>query len=137
MEGDLSEKPPRASPPTSSHGESTDDTGLKGKHKSEGHKSESPAENVAELQKLDSKVIKVNDSEDDPFKHLPPDEAAILKRQVDVPVVPTSFKRLYRYATTNDMIIVAISVICSIAGGAALPLMTVWQFVLGISRHHC
>jgi ATP-binding cassette subfamily B (MDR/TAP) protein 1 len=101
--------------------------GLKGKHKSEGHTSESPTENLAELQKLDSKVIKVDESEDDPFKHLPPDEAAILKRQVDVPVVPTSFKQLYRYATTNDLIIITISVFCAIAGGAALPLMTVWK----------
>jgi hypothetical protein len=70
-------------------------------------------------------VIKVKENEDDPFKHLPADEAAILKRQVDVTVVPTSFKELYRYATRNDKIIIAISVVCSIAGGAALPLMTV------------
>lgn len=127
MEGDLSEKSPKTSPPASSHGDSTDDNGLQSKHKSEGHSTESPAENLAELQKLDSKVIKVDESEDDPFKHLPPDEAAILKRQVDVPVVPASFKQLYRYATKNDMIIVVICMICAIAGGAALPLMTVRQ----------
>src|SRR5277367_1442214 len=126
MEGDLSEKAPHTSPPASSHGDSTDDTGLKGKHKSEGHAVEKSPQDLAEIQKLDSKVIKVKeDEDDDPFKHLPADEAAVLKRQVDVPVVPTSFKQLYRYATRNDMIIIFISVVCSIGGGAALPLMTV------------
>jgi ATP-binding cassette, subfamily B (MDR/TAP), member 1 len=87
---------------------------------------ETPLQDPAEIQKLDSKVIKVKeDEEDDPFKHLPADEAAVLKKQVDVLVVPTSFKQLYRYATRNDKIIVIISVICAIGGGAALPLMTV------------
>jgi ATP-binding cassette subfamily B (MDR/TAP) protein 1 len=127
MEGGLSEKAARTSPPASSHGDSTDDTGVKGKHKSEGHTVETPPQDLAAIQKLDSKVIKVKEGEeDDPFRNLPADEAAVLKRQVDVPVVPTSFKQLYRYATTNDKIIVLISVICSIGGGAALPLMTVW-----------
>ena len=126
MEGELSEKAPKTSPPASSHGDSTDDTGLKGKHKSEGHTVETPPQDPADIQKLDSKVIQVKeDEEDDPFKHLPADEAAVLKRQVDVPMVSTSFKKLYRYATRNDKIIVTISVICSIGGGAALPLMTV------------
>lgn len=126
MDGDFSEKAPHASPPASSHGDSTDDTGLKGKHKSEGQRVETHAQDLAEIQKLDSTVIKVEDAEqDDPFKHLPADEALILRRQVDVPVVPTSFKQLYRYSTKNDKIIVAISVICAVGGGAALPLMTV------------
>ncbi len=126
MEGDLSEKAPQTSPPASSHGDSTDDTGLKGKHKSEGHSVDTPPHDMTEIQKLDSKVIKVEASEeDDPFKNLPADEALVLKRQVDVPVVSTSFKQLYRYATRNDKIIVSISVLCSIGGGAALPLMTV------------
>lgn len=80
----------------------------------------------ADLAKLDSNVIKVGEEEDqDPFKHLPPDEAAVLKRQLDIPEVPTSYWTLYRYATLNDKLIIAISCICSIAGGAALPLMTV------------
>jgi len=126
MEGDISEKAHQNSPPASSHGDSTDDTGLKGKHKSEGHVVETPPQDLPELQKLDSKVIKVKeDEQDDPFKNLPADEALVLKRQVDVPVVPTSFKQLYRYSTRNDKIIIVISVICAIGGGAALPLMTV------------
>jgi ATP-binding cassette, subfamily B (MDR/TAP), member 1 len=130
MEGDRLEKAPRTSLPASSHGDSTDDIGFKGKHKSEGHTVETPPQDPAEIQKLDSKVIKVKEDEvDDPFKHLPADEAAVLKRQVDVPVVPTSFKQLYRYATRNDKIIVFISVICSIGGGAALPLMTVGVYL--------
>jgi len=126
MEGDLSEKAPHTSSPASSHGDSTDD--YKGKHKSEGHIVETSPQDLNELQKLDSKVIKVKEGkEEDPFKHLPADEALVLKRQVDLPVVPTSFKQLYRYSTRNDKIIVAISVICSVGGGAALPLMTVWM----------
>jgi ATP-binding cassette, subfamily B (MDR/TAP), member 1 len=127
MEGDLSEKAPHISSPASSHGDSTDDNGVKGKHKSEGHTVETSPQDLTELQKLDSKVIKVKEGEEnDPFKHLPADEALVLKRQVDLPVTPTSFKQLYRYSTRNDKIIVAISVICSVGGGAALPLMTVW-----------
>lgn len=122
MENDLSEKPSKASPPASSHGDSTDDTG---KHKSEGHAVEAPSGTLDEIQKLDSEVIKVGEGEEDPFKHLPADEAAILKRQIDITVIPTSFKQLYRYATRVDKIIVTISAICAIAGGAALPLMTV------------
>jgi ATP-binding cassette subfamily B (MDR/TAP) protein 1 len=78
-----------------------------------------------DLEKLDSNVIQVRKEEDDPFQHLPPDEAAVLKRQVDIPVVATSYWTLYRFATFNDKLIIALSAICAIAGGAALPLMTI------------
>jgi hypothetical protein len=124
MEDDITEKPPRASPPTSSHGGSADDAGSKEQQKSKESGVETPSEDPAALKKLDSQVINVKE-EDDPFKHLPPAEAEILKRQVDVPVVVTNYRTLFRYATRNDVIIICISLLSAIAGGAALPLMTV------------
>jgi len=109
----------------SSHGDSTDESGLANKHKSEGHAVHTPAKDGADLTKLDSKVVKVEPVEDDPFRHLPLEEAEILKRQVDVPVVKSGFGTLYRYATFYDKVIIGVSITCAIAGGAALPLMTV------------
>lgn len=75
------------------------------------------------LKKLDSKVVDVKDN--DPFRHLPEHERAILKRQVDVPDVKVGYFTLYRYATKMDILILIIAGICAIAGGAAMPLMTV------------
>ncbi|OTB20136.1 hypothetical protein K445DRAFT_51964 [Daldinia sp. EC12] len=80
----------------------------------------------AALEKADSKVIKaVKDTDNDPFQHLPANEAEILKRQVITPEVKTGVLTLYRYSSRNDLIIMAVSAVCAIAGGAALPLMTV------------
>ncbi|KIW09268.1 hypothetical protein, variant [Verruconis gallopava] len=80
----------------------------------------------ADLNKLDSKVVQVGNSDDkDPFKHLPEHEAEILRRQVDIPDVKVGFFTLYRYATRTDWTIWAISCVCTIAAGAAMPLMTV------------
>lgn len=76
--------------------------------------------------KLDAKVIKVkDDANEDPFAHLPDHEAAILRRQVEVLKVKVGVKTLYRYSTRNDLLIIVVSIICAIAGGAAQPLMTV------------
>lgn len=66
-----------------------------------------------------------SDEGEDPFAHLPPHEAAVLKRQLDVPPVNVTYKTLFRYSTRNDKIIMAVSAISSIIGGALLPLMTV------------
>ncbi|KAI0115349.1 P-loop containing nucleoside triphosphate hydrolase protein [Daldinia grandis] len=78
------------------------------------------------LEKADSKVVKAaKDSNNDPFRHLPANEAEILKRQVITPEVRTGVLTLYRYSSRNDLIIMAVSAVCAIAGGAALPLMTV------------
>ncbi|KAI1072254.1 hypothetical protein LB507_003198 [Fusarium sp. FIESC RH6] len=65
------------------------------------------------------------DSLEDQYRHLPPDEAEVLRRQVVSPEVKQGIAVLYRYASRNDIIIIIISSICAIAGGAALPLMTV------------
>ena len=79
------------------------------------------------LEKLDSAVVKVKDVKegDEMYAHLPEHEREIVKRQLDIPLVSVSYRTLYRFATKTDMVIIAISAICAIAGGAVLPLMTV------------
>ncbi|KAI2010386.1 multidrug-resistance transporter mdr2 [Ophidiomyces ophidiicola] len=57
--------------------------------------------------------------------HLPQHERDILKEQLEVPDVKVGYFTLYRYATVNDMVILVVSTIASIAGGAALPLFTI------------
>lgn len=59
------------------------------------------------------------------FAHLPEHEKQILKKQLDAPTVRINFLGLYRYASKMDLLIIFISAICAIAGGAALPLFTV------------
>jgi len=125
----LSEKDHLAVTPTiaSSNRDSTsDDHGSSNLQKSDAPALETPRNKEVDLAKSESNIVKVDkDEKDDPFEHLPPDEAAILKRQVDIPVVKSTYWTLYRYATLNDKLIIFGSCICSIAGGAALPLMTV------------
>ena len=89
--------------------------------------SSSSSQDEPSLKKLDSKVIKVGEVKegDEAFAHLPEHEKEIVKRQLDIPTVKVTYKTLYRYATKNDLIIVAISAVCAIAGGAVMPLMTV------------
>jgi ATP-binding cassette subfamily B (MDR/TAP) protein 1 len=85
-----------------------------------------PGVGLNPLTKLDSKVVvDVKAEEEDPFAHLPAHEADILRLQINVPPVTTGYFALYRYATRNDWIIFAISCLCTIAAGAAMPLMTV------------
>lgn len=81
----------------------------------------------APLTRLDSHVPKSEkEAEDeDPFAHLPEHEAAILKRQVEIPAVKVTYFMLYRYATRNDFLIMLFCGFCAIAGGAVMPLMTV------------
>ncbi len=63
--------------------------------------------------------------EEEVFAHLLEHEAAILKRQLDIPPVNIGYTSLYRYATRNDIFIMIVSGTCAIAAGVALPLMTV------------
>lgn len=79
------------------------------------------------LEKADSKVVQPAkaDDPDDLYRHLPAHQAEILKRQVFTPEVKQGVAIIYRYSSRNDIIIIAISAICAIASGAALPLMTV------------
>lgn len=84
------------------------------------------------LTRLDSQKPKnkkeknsVEQEEEDPFAHLPENEKAVLKRQLDIPAVKVTYGMLFRYATRNDMIIMVASAVSSIIGGALLPLMTI------------
>jgi ATP-binding cassette subfamily B (MDR/TAP) protein 1 len=77
------------------------------------------------LSKRDAHIVQVKPKDADIYAHLPPTEAEILKKQIDIPHVKVGWRILYRYATTNDKLIIAASSVCSIAAGAALPLMTV------------
>ncbi|KAK7943982.1 ABC multidrug transporter Mdr1 [Apiospora aurea] len=50
----------------------------------------------------------------------------ILDTQLDSPEVKVSFLALYRYADGWDCLIIAVSVLCAIAAGAALPLLSIF-----------
>lgn len=91
------------------------------------HSSGSSSDDIAQLKEVDSHIVKVAEVKkgEEAYAHLPPHEKEIVKRQLDIPEVKVTFKTLYRYATRNDLIIIAISCICAIAGGAVMPLMTV------------
>ncbi|KAK8124828.1 ABC transporter [Apiospora kogelbergensis] len=73
--------------------------------------------------KADSKAAK--EEENDPFKHLPPHEAQILRKQIVTDEVKAGVGIIYRYADKWDLTIMFVASICAIGGGAALPLMTV------------
>ncbi|KAI2615477.1 P-loop containing nucleoside triphosphate hydrolase protein [Hypoxylon sp. NC1633] len=123
MAGEITEKPQVAaaeahSSRASSHGDSSIDHAA-------GKEGFSPDTGAA-LAKADTKIAKeTKDSENDPYKHLPANEAEILKKQVITPETKAGVAALYRYASRSDLIIMFVSSIGAIAGGAALPLMTV------------
>ena len=82
------------------------------------------------LQKADSRPPQQQDlaREDDPdalYRHLPAHQAEIIKRQIFIPELKTGVAALYRYSSTNDVIVLIIAALCAIASGAALPLMTI------------
>lgn len=83
------------------------------------------SEDQVNLQKLDSRALKKPPRNDDPYAHLDPQEAAVLKRQVDTPDIKVGVAMLYRYATRVDLILLSIGCSSSIISGALLPLMTV------------
>ena len=79
------------------------------------------------FKKLDSRVINIPEEKDidAALSHLPEHEKEVLKRQLDVPTVTVTYRTLYRYATTWDLIFVVIGALCAIVGGAVMPLMTI------------
>ena len=97
------------------------------KHENDPHSSGSSSDDIAQLKDVDSHIVKVPDVKEgeEAYAHLPPHEREVVKRQLDIPEVKVTFKTLYRYATRNDLIIIAVSSICAIAGGSVMPLMTV------------
>ncbi|KAK3940355.1 P-loop containing nucleoside triphosphate hydrolase protein [Diplogelasinospora grovesii] len=112
---------PRPSGPASSHGDSTDGTFAAGAAREKGY-----GNTATDLEKADTKVVVPKEAVDhDPYKHLAADEAKVLKDQVFTPDAKVGIATLYRYASRNDLLIMAVSGVCAIASGAALPLMTV------------
>ncbi|CZS93973.1 hypothetical protein WAI453_001346 [Rhynchosporium graminicola] len=125
MAGDQ-EKTEAESRRTSSRGDSTDEHESMTKREIERQPTQipSPSSDPA-LAKYDSSVVRIKAKDEDLYAHLPAAEAEILKRQINVPPVKAGWRTLYRYSTKNDIMIIIVSSICSIASGAALPLMTV------------
>lgn len=79
-----------------------------------------------ELQRRDSQPGKRKRAEgEDPLAHLPEHERKIIQRQLEIPPVKVTYLSLFRYATTKDLVWIAISAFCAIAGGAVMPLMTI------------
>ena len=107
--------------------ESYDPVDLDEKRVADSSSSPSRSSHDQNLAQLDSKVAKIPNSQDADavFAHLPAHEAAILKRQLEIPPVNVSYRTLYRYATKWDIVIMVISAFCACAGGAIQPLMTV------------
>jgi len=64
-------------------------------------------------------------SKSDPFAQLSEHEASTLRSQTDVPEVNIKYKDLFRYASKADLAIIAVSALCAIASGVALPAMTI------------
>ncbi|PNY23635.1 Multidrug resistance protein 1A [Tolypocladium capitatum] len=78
---------------------------------------------------VDSEVVApplpAADDLDEQFRHLPAHQAEILKRQVFTPELNKGIGAIYRYSSRNDILVLAVSAVCAVASGAALPLMTV------------
>ncbi|KAL8739320.1 MAG: hypothetical protein Q9181_000051 [Wetmoreana brouardii] len=108
-------------------GATTDRERVLEKQELDGNSSSSSSQDVTALEKLDSKIVKVGEVKEgeEAYAHLPQEEKEIVKRQLDIPSVKVTFKTLYRFATRNDLLIVFISAIAAIGGGAVMPLMTV------------
>ncbi|KAL1979146.1 hypothetical protein VTN96DRAFT_6680 [Rasamsonia emersonii] len=53
------------------------------------------------------------------------DDNEILRQQIQMPEIKVSYRALFRYSSSFDRLILSISIICALAAGAALPLMTV------------
>ena len=114
---------------SSSHDVRTFDTKILREDEISGENSSasSSSRDVEKLEKLDSKIVDIGEvkSGEEIYAHLSAEEREIIKRQLDIPPITVTFKTLYRYATRNDLIIVFISAIAAIIGGAVMPLMTV------------
>lgn len=123
MDRDITKKPwdPSGNGPATA-----DDHWDEKREKDIGHLS-TASEDGQHLKQLDSRIVKVDGTKDgdEAYSHLPPHEREIIKKQLEIPDVKVSFKTLFRYATKIDIIIIVISSICAVAGGAVQPLMTV------------
>lgn len=77
--------------------------------------------------KLDSQVVDVKEVKEgeEAYAHLPPHEREIVKRQLEIPSGTVTYRTIFRYASTYDILIIIVSIIAAIGGGAIQPLMTV------------
>lgn len=87
--------------------------------------STSDKEKVAKKGNSDATKSSTPEDLDAQLAHLPEHEREILKQQLFIPDAKATYGTLFRYATRNDMIFLAIVSLASIAAGAALPLFTV------------
>lgn len=79
---------------------------------------------------IDKKDTKIDipgadEKQEDPLGHLPPDERAVIERQINIPEVSVNFFGLYRFATPMDKFLVVLGTFTAIVAGALLPLMTI------------
>ena len=88
----------------------------------------SPVEATPERVSEPEKVL----TDEEHLARLPPDQAEILKAQIELKKRVIKIKSLWRFATRNDMFIVWISIVCAIIGGAATPMMTVGDVLLSL-----
>ncbi|KAK9367521.1 P-loop containing nucleoside triphosphate hydrolase protein [Lipomyces kononenkoae] len=80
---------------------------------------------VANTNEKTEAVVPVSKEPRDEYEHLLPEEADILRNQVQVTPVQMSFFKLYRYATRYDIAVLIFGYFCSIVAGALLPIMTI------------
>jgi ATP-binding cassette subfamily B (MDR/TAP) protein 1 len=59
-----------------------------------------------------------------PMAGLSEQEKEIIERQLKAPKLTVGYFALFRYANRNEIIIMVISLVASIAAGAVMPLMT-------------
>ena len=62
-------------------------------------------------------------------------EQKIMERQSDTPPLKGTYRMLFRFATTADFLIIAISSISAVVAGIVLPLMTVDSLQITRERH--
>ncbi|KAL9612736.1 MAG: hypothetical protein Q9167_002675 [Letrouitia subvulpina] len=124
---ELDEKIEERSMPSSPERETLDGGFPSKENDSHGSSTSSSSREIEKLEKLDSKVIKVGEVKDgeEAYAHLPPKEREIVKRQLEIPPVKVTFITLFRYATRVDLLIIFISAMAAIIGGAIMPLMTI------------
>jgi ATP-binding cassette subfamily B (MDR/TAP) protein 1 len=65
-----------------------------------------------------------------PMSDLSEQEKEIIERQLSAPKLTVGYFSLFRYATRNEALIMAVALVASIAAGAVMPLMTVRDALL-------
>ncbi|OJD24290.1 hypothetical protein ACJ73_04352 [Blastomyces percursus] len=124
----VSDAGPESQPPTVTPGEKPQDANNEISRSGSGSGSTvSNNEDHTNFKKLDSKVVAPPQEGDinAALAHLPENERAILKEQLDIPDVKVNYLTLFRYATKMDIIVLLIASFGATAGGAVLPLFTI------------